>query len=77
MAQAQEALLVNADTDALDAISAQLSGTATPSRSYTVQQNDTLFEIAARYGTSVEALAALNGIADVDNLNVGDVLQLP
>ena len=77
VAQAQQALLGNADTDALDAISAQLSGTATPSRRYTVQQNDTLFEIAARYGTSVAALAALNDIADVDNLNVGDVLQLP
>lgn len=77
VAQAQEALLVNADFDSLEAFSAQLSGTATPSRTYTVQQNDTLFEIAARYGTTVEVLAALNGIADVDSLNAGQVLEIP
>ena len=77
VAQAQEALLDNAQGDSLGAFSAQLSGTATPSRSYTVQQNDTLFEIAARYGTSVDVLAALNGIADVDNLSTGQVLEIP
>ncbi len=75
--QAQEALLNNAQSDPLGAFSAQLSGTATPSQTYTVQQNDTLFEIATRFGTTVEVLAALNDIADVDSLNAGDVLQIP
>ncbi len=75
--QAQETLLDNADSDSLEVFSAQLSGEATPSQTYTVQQNDTLFEIAVRFGTTVEVLAALNGITDVDNLNVGAVLQIP
>lgn len=75
--QAQEALLDNALTDPSDAFSAQLSGEATPSRTYTVQQNDTLFEIAATYGTTVEVLAALNNIVDVDSLNAGQVLVIP
>lgn len=75
--QAQEALLDNALADPLESFSAQLSGEATPSRSYTVQQNDTLFEIAATFGTTVDVLAALNNIADVDSLNAGDVLEIP
>ncbi len=75
--QAQEALLDNAESNPLDDFSAQLAGEATPSRSYTVQQNDTLFEIATTYGTTVEVLAALNDIADVDSLNAGDVLEIP
>ena len=75
--QAQEALLVNAQIDPLEAFSAQLSGNAPPSGTYTVQQNDTLFEIAASYGTTIEALAALNDIDDVDNLYAGQVLDIP
>lgn len=75
--QAQAILLDNAQSNSLDEFSAQLSGTATPSQTYTVQQNDTLFEIATRFGTTVEVLAALNGITDVDSLNAGDVLQIP
>ena len=75
--QAQVALLDNALTDPSEAFSAQLSGEATPSRTYTVQQFDTLFGIATAFGTTVEVLAALNDITDVDSLNVGDVLQIP
>lgn len=77
IAQAQEALLDNALSDPAEDFSAQLAGEATPSRTYTVQQNDTLFEIAAQFGTTVEVLAALNDIADVDSLNAGDILQIP
>lgn len=75
--QAQEALLDNAQSDPLDDFSAQLAGEATPSRLYTVQQNDTLFEIAASFGTTVDVLAALNDIVDVDSLNAGVVLEIP
>lgn len=75
--QAQVTLLDNALTDPSEAFRAQLAGEATPSRSYTVQQFDTLFGIATAFGTTVEVLAALNGIADIDSLNVGDVLQIP
>lgn len=75
--QAQEALLDNALTDPSAVFSAQLAGEATPSRTYTVQQYDTLFGIATAFGTTVEVLAALNNIDDVDSLNAGDVLQIP
>ena len=50
---------------------------ATPSRRYTVQQNDTLLEIALRFGTTVETLAALNNITDVNTVATGDVLWIP
>jgi len=75
--QAQASLLDNALSDPSAAFSAQLAGAATPSQIYIVQQNDTLFEIATNFGTTVEVLAALNDIANVDNLIAGQVLQLP
>ena len=75
--QAQASLLDNAQTDAGSEFSAQLAAESTPSQTYTVQQYDTLFEIAADFGTTVDILAAINGITDVDNLGAGDVLQIP
>lgn len=43
---------------------------------YTVRSGDTLSGIAARYGTTVAALVAANGIANPNLINVGQVLQL-
>jgi LysM repeat protein len=45
--------------------------------SYVVQQGDTLSQIAARAGTSVEELAALNGIDPNAPLPSGAALRLP
>jgi D-alanyl-D-alanine carboxypeptidase len=42
-----------------------------------VQEGDTLGAIAARYGVSVEAIAAANGIADPASIQVGQVLVVP
>ena len=75
--QAQAALLDNALSVPADEFSAQLAGDAASDQTYTVQQNDTLFEIAIAFGTTVEILAALNDITDVDSVNAGVVLQLP
>jgi N-acetylmuramoyl-L-alanine amidase len=44
---------------------------------HTVRSGDTLAGIAARYGTSADALATLNGIADPNVLSVGRALRVP
>ncbi len=45
--------------------------------SYTVQPGDTLFNIAQRFGTTVEAIAGANGIPDAALIEVGQKLVIP
>lgn len=47
------------------------------STTYTVVKGDTLSEIAAKYGTTVQALASANNIADVNLIYVGQKLVIP
>ena len=44
---------------------------------YVVQPGDTLAEIAIEFDISLAELAALNGIEDIDHIEVGQRLQLP
>jgi LysM repeat protein len=44
---------------------------------YVVQEGDTLAEIAQRFGTTVEALQAANGIEDPNQIVIGQVLVIP
>src|SRR3972149_1451689 len=44
---------------------------------YVVVSGDTLYEIALRFGTTVATLASLNGIANINLIYVGQVLQFP
>lgn len=50
--------------------------TAAP-QTYLVQPGDTLEAIATRFGYSVEELAALNGLADINQITAGAELRLP
>lgn len=48
-----------------------------PSAHYTVVPGDTLAAVARRHGTTWEALAELNGLADPHRLRVGQRLRVP
>lgn len=57
----------------------QTPGTPSPTPppgTYEVVDGDTLWDIAARFATTVEALVALNGLASADELQVGQVLKI-
>lgn len=64
-------------TSSPPASSSPPSSTASPTYTYTVQTGDTLSAIAACAGTTVEALATLNHITNVNVIYPGTVLQLP
>jgi len=44
---------------------------------YTVRRGDTLYSIARRYGTTVQAIVLANGIANPSFIRVGQVLCIP
>ena len=44
---------------------------------YVVQRGDTLYSIARRYGTTVQAIAVRNGIANPSLIRVGQTLTIP
>jgi LysM repeat protein len=51
--------------------------TPTSAQTYTIQAGDSLSKIAQRYGTTVNALAAANGIADPNIIQAGATLKIP
>ncbi len=71
--------VAGAQTTAAPAATQQPAATATPQRpaEYTVVDGDTLSEIAARFGLTLDALVAANGIEDANTLAVGQVLKIP
>ena len=46
-------------------------------QTYTIKSGDTLSGIAARYGTTVSAIAKLNGISDPDRIYAGNTIRIP
>jgi len=51
--------------------------TPAPQQTYVVAEGDTLAGIADRFGTTVSALQAANGIDDPDEIIIGQVLVIP
>ncbi|CUP43119.1 N-acetylmuramoyl-L-alanine amidase sle1 precursor [[Eubacterium] contortum] len=54
----------------------KIDGAAAPSKTYTVKGGDTLSDIAARYGTTYQRLAQINGISNPDLIHPGQVIKL-
>ncbi len=50
---------------------------ATDPQQYTVQPNDTLGQIAQRYGVSLDSIVTENKIENPDRLEVGQVIKIP
>lgn len=44
---------------------------------YTIVSGDTLYEISKKYGTTIEAIAELNGIANPNAIYVGQIIKIP
>ena len=56
----------------------KVTGSQKPAaRTYTVRSGDTLSGIAAKYGTTYQAIAAKNNIANPNLIYPGQVLQIP
>lgn len=53
------------------------SPTAAADATYTVVAGDTLWAISRAYGTTVDAIAKANGIADPSLIRIGQVLTIP
>lgn len=62
-------------SEALQALQ-QLTGGAARTTVYVVAQGDTLFSIARRYGTTVQAIQGANGLTDY-NIRIGQQLIIP
>jgi LysM repeat protein len=68
-----------ADISAQRAVEEQMARTTTPriAGTYTIKRGDTLSKIAAAHGTTVQAIAQLNRISNVNLIRVGEQLVIP
>jgi LysM repeat protein len=58
-------------------LSLLLASTALADSTYVVQPGDTLYRIAARFGTNVPTLVGMNNISNPNYIWVGQVLRVP
>ena len=71
------ALIIVGLTCTLSDVSAAALPQEEPPTEHVVEAGETLFKIAQRYNTSVEAVVAANGIADPSRIAVGQILVIP
>ena len=76
-AQAQADILNNAQADIQANAIAQGAAPLVGTRVHIVKQYETLFQIAQSFGTTVDAIATLNGITNINSITIGEELQIP
>ena len=69
--------LTNGSKAGSGSTSSDYGSTSSGEQTYTVKKGDTLSGIAAKYGTTYQKLATYNGIANPNNINVGQVIRIP
>lgn len=71
-----QVLKVNSNASTSSSTSSSANSTVTTAASYTVKAGDTLSAIAAKYGTTYQALASTNSISNPNDIYVGQVIKV-
>lgn len=71
-----QVLKVSSNTSTSSSTSSSANSTVTTAASYTVKAGDTLSAIAAKYGTTYQALASTNSISNPNEIYVGQVIKV-
>lgn len=71
-----QVLKVSSNASTSNSTSSSANSTVTTAASYTVKSGDTLSAIAAKYGTTYQALASANSISNPNDIYVGQVIKV-
>lgn len=71
-----QVLKVSSNASTSSSTSSSANSTVTTATSYTVKAGDTLSAIAAKYGTTYQALASTNSISNPNDIYVGQVIKV-
>ena len=71
-----QVLKVSSNASTSSSTSSSANSTVTTAASYTVKSGDTLSAIAAKYGTTYQALASTNSISNPNDIYVGQVIKV-
>lgn len=71
-----QVLKVSSNASTSSSTSSSANSTVTTAASYTVKAGDTLSAIAAKYGTTYQALASANSIGNPNDIYVGQVIKV-
>lgn len=71
-----QVLKVSSNASTSSSTGSSANSTVTTAASYTVKAGDTLSAIAAKYGTTYQALASVNSISNPNDIYVGQVIKV-